>query len=154
MSSKRRACSIFVHHFADLWITPVAEHALVGASDFFSLFRSRKYFHDNSLIHYCQSSKQAQQAPLSSARSVSTQRSNLNPLRARCQVQQRELRIWFGPLGAQWAWSPKGMRKRTGAQKRARQPSDGGARSFRLWPVLGLFFSLCPGGCVPVPALI
>ena len=63
MSSKRRACSIFVHHFADLWITPVAEHTLVGASDFFSLFRSRKYFYDNSLIHYCQSSKQAQQAP-------------------------------------------------------------------------------------------
>ena len=61
----------FEHHFADLWITPVAEHALVGASDFFNLFSSLKYFYDNSLIHHCQSNKQAPQAPPSSARSVS-----------------------------------------------------------------------------------
>ena len=136
----------FEHHFADLWITPVAEHALVGASDFFNLFSSLKYFYNNSLIHRCKSNKQGQQAPLSSARSISTPRSN--PRRARCPVRPRELRIWPGQpeLGARWAWSPKGMRKRTGAQKRARQPSDVGARSFRLWPAQGLFFSLCPGG--------
>ena len=142
----------FEHHFADLWITPVAEHALVGASDIFNLFSSLKDFYDSSLIHHCKSNKQAPQAPLSSARSVSKPRSN--PRRARCPVRPRELRIWSGPLGAQWAWSPKGMRKRTGAQKQARQPSYGGACSFRLWPVQRLFFSLCPGGCVPVPAPI
>ena len=152
MSSKWGACSVFEHHFPDLRATPVAEHALVGASDFFNLFRSRKYFYDNSLIHHCQSNKQAPQAPLQSARSVSTQRSN--PRRARCPVRPRELMIWLGPLGARWAWSPKGMRKRAGSQKRARQPSDVGARSFRLWPARGLFFSLCPGGYVPVPAPI
>ena len=152
MSSKWGACSVSEHHFADLWITPVAEHALVGASDFFNLFSSLKYFYDNSLIHHCMSDKQAPQTPLSSASSVSTPRSN--PRRARCPVRPRELRIWPGPLGARWAWSPKGMRKRTGAQNRARQHSYVGARSFRLWPTRGLFFSLCPGGWVPVPAPI
>ena len=71
MSSKWGACSVFEHHFADLRTTAVAEHALVGASDFFDFFSSLKYFYDNSLIHHCQSNKQAPQAPLSSARSVS-----------------------------------------------------------------------------------
>ena len=71
MSSKWGTCSVFEHHFADFWITPVAEHALVGASDFFDFFSSLKYFYDNSLVHHCLSNKQAPQAPLSSARSVS-----------------------------------------------------------------------------------